>query len=176
MLGDLADVTRLIAAIEATATPKPRPSSALVYDELRQLAAARLAAEPVGHTLQATALVHEAYLRLVGGEQLRDWNGRVHFFAATAEAMRRILVESARKKKAEKHGGGWQRQELIDTELAVDSSGDDLFAVDEALSRLAAERPRIAQLVQLRFFLGLSLEEAAVHLGLQARTAYRDWA
>jgi RNA polymerase sigma factor (TIGR02999 family) len=171
----MSDVTQLLEAAasgDATAAAELLP---LVYDELRQLAAARLAAEPPGHTLQPTALVHEAYLRLVGS-QPRDWNGRGHFFAAAAEAIRRILVEAARRRKAEKRGGGWERQQLLDAELAVDSSGDDLFAVDEALSRLATEYPRAAQLVHLRFFLGMTLEEAAEHLGLQARTAYRDWA
>jgi RNA polymerase sigma factor (TIGR02999 family) len=121
-------------------------------------------------------LVHEAYLRLVGGDPGCPWAGRGHFFAAAAEAMRRILVEAARRKRAAKAGGGWQRQEILDAELAVDSSGDDLFAVDEALSRLAAAHPRAARLVHLRFFLGMTLEEAAGQLGLQARTAYRDWA
>jgi RNA polymerase sigma factor (TIGR02999 family) len=172
----MSDVTRLL---DAAAAGDPRAAAdllPLVYDELRQLAAARMAAERIGHTLDATALVHEAYLRLVGGQQAQDWNGRGHFFAAAAEAIRRILVESARRKKAAKAGGGWQRQELLDAELAVDSSGDDLFAVDEALSRLAGEHPRAARLVHLRFFLGLTLEEAATHLGLQTRTAYRDWA
>jgi RNA polymerase sigma factor (TIGR02999 family) len=120
--------------------------------------------------------VHEAYLRLVDAEKVQNWNSRGHFFAAAAEAMRRILVENARRKKAEKHGGCWQRHELLDAELAVDSTGDDLFAVDEALTRLAAEHPRAARLVHLRFFLGQTLEEAAAHLGLQERTAYRDWA
>jgi RNA polymerase sigma factor (TIGR02999 family) len=147
-----------------------------VYDQLRDLAAARLAQEKAGQTLQPTALVHEAYLRLVGGEQAGDWNGRGHFFAAAAEAMRRILIESARRKQADRNGGGWTRHELIDADLAVDTSGDDLFAVDEALSRLAAVDPRAARLVELRFFLSMTLEEAAAHLGLQVRTAYRDWA
>src|SRR5262249_47498823 len=149
---------------------------ALVYDELRQLAARRLAQEKPGQTLQPTALVHEAYLRLVGAEQAQHFNGRGHFFAAAAEAMRRLLIEQARRKKADKAAGGWQRHELIDADLAVDSTGDDLFAVDEALSRLAAAHPRAARLVHLRFFLGQTLEEAAANLGLQARTAYRDWA
>src|SRR5262249_4571708 len=148
----------------------------LVYDELRKLAAQKLAQEKPGHTLQPTALVHEAFLRLVDVDQAQEWNSRGHFFAAAAEAMRRILVEQARHKKAAKAGGGWQRQELLDAELAVDSSGDDLFAVDEALTRLGAAHPRVAQLVHLRFFLGQTLEEAAAHLGLEARTAYRDWA
>jgi RNA polymerase sigma factor (TIGR02999 family) len=112
----------------------------------------------------------------VGSDQAPHFNGRGHFFAACAEAMRRILIEQARRKKADKHGGGWQRYEVIDADLAVDSSGDDLFAVDEALTRLAAAHPRAARLVHLRFFLGQTLEEAAANLGLQARTAYRDWA
>jgi RNA polymerase sigma factor (TIGR02999 family) len=175
MLGGMADVTHLIDAAAAGDPTAAAGLLPLVYDELRKLAAARLAAEPAGQTLQATALVHEAYLRLVGTGQPADWSGRAHFFAAAAEAMRRILVENARRKKADKRGGGWDRQELLDAELAVDSSGDDLFAVDEALSRLAAEHPRAARLVHLRFFLGLTLDEAAASLGLQARTAYRDW-
>jgi RNA polymerase sigma factor (TIGR02999 family) len=169
-------ITRALSAIEGGDPSAAAELLPLVYDELRQLAAARLAAERPGQTLQATALVHEAYLRLVNAEQAQSWSSRGHFFAAAAEAMRRILVEAARRKKADKRGGGWQRHELIDSELAVDSAGDDLFAVDEELSRLAAEHPRIAQLVHLRFFLGQTLEEAAAHLGLQQRTAYRDWA
>ena len=172
----MAHVTRLL---DAAAAGDPEAAAALlplVYAELRQLAAARLAAESPGQTLTATALVHEAYLRLVGGNQADHWNGRGHFFAAAAEAMRRILIESARRKQADRHGGGWARHELIDADLAVDTSGDDLFAVDEALTRLAAVDPRAARLVELRFFLGMTLEEAAVHLGLQERTAYRDWA
>jgi RNA polymerase sigma factor (TIGR02999 family) len=172
----MADVTQILSAIEAGEPHAAAELLPLVYDELRKLAAARLAVEKPGQTLQPTALVHEAYLRLVGGGQPQDWTGRGHFFAAAAEAMRRILIEAARRKKADKAGGGWQRHELLDAELAVDSSGDDLFAVDEALTRLAASHPRAAQLVQLRFFLGQTLEEAATNLGLQARTAYRDWA
>jgi RNA polymerase sigma factor (TIGR02999 family) len=172
----MSDVTRILSAIDAGEPAAAAELLPLVYDELRKLAAARMAGEAADHTLQPTALVHEAYLRLVGGQEPRGWNGRGHFFAAAAEAMRRILIESARRKKAEVHGGGWQRQELIDAELAVDTSGDDLFAVDEALTRLAESDARSARLVQLRFFLGLTLEESAAHLGLQPRTAYRDWA
>src|SRR5262249_13730660 len=134
------------------------------------------AQEKPGQTLQATALVHEAYLRLVDVDQVQLWNSRGHFFAAAAEAMRRIVVENARRKKAEKNGGGWQRHELLDAELALDSTGDDLFAIDEALTRFAAQNPRAAQLVHLRFFLGQTLEEAAAQLGVETRTAYRDWA
>jgi len=172
----MADVTQILAAIERGDSCAAEELLPVVYEELRKLAAARLADEKPGHTLQPTALVHEAYLRLVGGKEPQNWSGRGHFFGAAAEAMRRILVENARRKKAERHGGGWARQELIDADLAVDTSGDDLFAVDEALTRLAAVDARAARLVELRFFLGMTLEEAAAHLGLQERTAYRDWA
>jgi RNA polymerase sigma factor (TIGR02999 family) len=172
----MSDVTRLLDAAAAGDHQAAADLLPLVYDELRKLAAARMAAEKAGHTLQPTALVHEAYVRLVGGNVGQEWNGRGHFFAAAAEAMRRILVESARRKKAAKAGGGWRRHDLIDAELAVDSTGEDLFAVDEALTRLAATHPRAAQLVHLRFFLGVTLDEAAAHLGLDPRTAYRDWA
>jgi RNA polymerase sigma factor (TIGR02999 family) len=170
------DVTRILSAIERGDSGAADRLLPLVYDELRKLAARKLAQEKPGQTLQATALVHEAYLRLVGGDPGRPWSGRGHFFAAAAEAMRRILVESARRKKSDKAGGGWQRQDVLDAELAVDSAGDDLFAVDEALTRLAAEHPRPARLVHLRFFLRMTLEEAAEALGLQPRTALRDWA
>jgi len=172
----MSEVTRILGAIDQGDPSAAEQLLPLVYDELRKLAAARLAEEKPGQTLDATALVHEAYLRLVDAEQAQNWNSRGHFFAACAEAMRRILVENARRKRAAKAGGGWQRQPLLDDELAVDSTGDDLFAVDEALSRLALKHPRAARLVHLRFFLGQTLDEAAAHLGLQARTAYRDWA
>jgi RNA polymerase sigma factor (TIGR02999 family) len=172
----MAAVTQLLDAAAAGDPQAAADLLPLVYDELRKLAAARMAAEAPDHTLQPTALVHEAYLRLVGSDPAPQWNGRGHFFAAAAEAMRRILIERARRKKAAKAGGSWERQELIDTELAVDSAGDDLFAVDEALTRLAAADPRAAKLVGLRFFLGMTLDEAADHLGLTPRTAYRDWA
>jgi RNA polymerase sigma factor (TIGR02999 family) len=176
ILNAMSEVTRILAAVERGEAHAAEELLPLVYDELRKLAAARMAAETPGQTLQATALVHEAYVRLVGGVQPQDWNGRSHFFAAAAEAMRRILVENARRRKSAKAGGGWERLEFIDADLAVDTAGDDLFEVDEALSRLAAEDPRAARLVELRFFLGMTLEEAAAHLGLQERTAYRDWA
>jgi RNA polymerase sigma factor (TIGR02999 family) len=176
MLGIVADVTQILSAIQAGDPKAAAELLPLVYDELRRLAAARLADEKPGQTLQPTALVHEAYLRLVGCDQPRDWNGRGHFFAAAAQAMRRILVEAARRKKAAKAGGGWERQPLIDAELAVDTAGDDLFAVDGALARLAAVDARAAKLVELRFFLGMTLEEAATELGVQLRTATRDWA
>src|SRR5207245_2763298 len=141
----------------------------LVYDELRKLAAQKMAQEKPGQTLQATALVHEAYLRLVDVNQAQRWNSRGHFFSAAAEAMRRILIDSARRKQADKHGGGWQRQDLLEEELAIDSTGDDLFVVDEALSKLAQSEPQIAQLVELRFFAGFTLEEAAKSLGVGLR-------
>src|SRR5579859_2496115 len=131
----MSEVTQILCAIEAGDPRAAADLLPIVYDELRKLAAARLADEKPGQTLQPTALVHEAYHRLVGDGQPRDWNGRGHFFAAAAEAMRRILIDAARRKKADKAGAGWQRQELLDAELAVDSTGDDLFAVDEALNR-----------------------------------------
>ena len=172
----MSDITRILTAIEDGDPRAAEELLPLVYDELRKLATQRLAQEKAGQTLQATALVHEAYLRLVDTEAVQQWNSRGHFFAAAAEAMRRILVENARRKRAEKHGGGWQRHELLDAELAVDSTSNDLFAVDEALTRFAVEHPRAARLVHLRFFLGQTLEEAAALLGVDARTAYRDWA
>lgn len=172
----MANVTQILNAIEQGDPSAAEQLLPLVYDELRRLAAERMAQEKPGQTLQATALVHDAYLRLVDVEKVQHWNSRGHFFAAAAEAMRRILVENARRKKSAKAGGGWQRQELLDAELAVDSTGDDLFAVDEALTRFATQHPRAARLVHLRFFLGQTLDEAAAQLGLEPRTAYRDWA
>jgi RNA polymerase sigma factor (TIGR02999 family) len=170
------DITRVLCAIEQGDPSAPDQLLPLVYDELRRLAADRMAGERPGHTLEATALVHEAYLRLVETDNAQHWNGRGHFFAAAAEAMRRILVDNARRKKADRHGGGWQRHEILDAELAVDTSGDDLFDVDAALTRFAAERPRAARLVHLHFFLGTTIDEAAAELGVDPRTAYRDWA
>src|SRR5438067_13723181 len=138
----MADVTRILSAIEQGDPRAAEQLLPLVYDELRKLAAQKLAQDKPGQALQATALVHEAYLRLVDVETAQHWNSRGHFFAAAAEAMRRILIEDARRKQAAKAGGGWRRHELLDAELAVDSTGDDLFAVDEALSRLAEKHPR----------------------------------
>ena len=172
----MSDVTRILSQIDSGDPAAAEKLLPLVYDELRKLAAAMFAQERSGQTLQPTALVHEAYVRLVDVETAQCWNSRGHFFAAAAEAMRRLLVENARRKKSAKAGGGWQRQELLDAELAVDSTSDDLFAVDDAMTCFAAAHPRPARLVQLRFFLGLTLEEAAATLGVDARTAFRDWA
>jgi RNA polymerase sigma factor (TIGR02999 family) len=171
----MSEVTRILSAIEQGDPHAAEQLLPLVYDEMRKLAARKLAQEKPGQTLEATALVHEAYLRLVDVDRPQQWNGRGHFFAAAAEAMRRILVENARRKKADKAGGGWQRHELLDAELAVDTSGDDLFDVDAALTQLAAEHPRAARLVHLHFFLGTTIDEAADQLGVDPRTAYRDW-
>jgi RNA polymerase sigma factor (TIGR02999 family) len=169
-------VTRLLSDLERGNPQAAEQLLPLVYDELRKLAAQRLAQEKPGQTLQATALVHEAYLRLVDEKEVRRWDSRGHFFAAAAEAMRRILIDNARRKQADKQGGGWQRQELLDAELAIDSTGPELFAVNEALDRLADREPQIAELVKLRFFTGLTLDEAAAVLGISPRTAYRHWA
>ncbi|MFO0960067.1 MAG: sigma-70 family RNA polymerase sigma factor [Isosphaeraceae bacterium] len=146
-----------------------------VYDALRKLAAARLASVPPGQTLQATALVHEAYARIVGSGQAGGWNGRGHFFAAASEAMRRILVENARRKDALKRGGGAVREDLNRIEPSAPARSEDLLALDEALERLRAEHPRKAELVTLRYFGGLSMEQAAEALGIAPATAWRDW-
>src|SRR5262249_45111667 len=148
----------------------------LVYDELRKLAAGRLSNENPGQTLQATALVHEAYIRLVGGGQPKGWDGRNHFFAAAAEAMRRILIESARRKGRVKRGGGAARVELNELVTAAAPPLEDILAVDEAVDRLSGIAPQAAQLVKLRFFAGLTGEQAAAVLGVSARTADSLWA
>jgi RNA polymerase sigma factor (TIGR02999 family) len=176
MLGIVADVTQILNAIEAGDPRAAAELLPLVYDELRKLAAARLAEEKPGQTLQPTALVHEAYLRLVGG-QPQDWNGRGHFFAAAAEAMRRILVEQARRKGRLRHGGGRRRVELGDgCPPAGPTPDDDLLALDDALTRLEAGQPEVAAVVKLRYFAGLTAEEAAAALGISLRTANRHWA
>jgi len=146
----------------------------LVYDELRRLAAQRLSKEPAGHTLQATALVHEAYLRLVDVEHIQQWNGRGHFFAAAAEAMRRILIESARRRQSQKRGGDWVRDDL--DAVAASEPDDELLALDEALQKLAATDPLKAKLVELRYFAGLTSDQAAEVLGISPTTADRHWA
>jgi RNA polymerase sigma factor (TIGR02999 family) len=169
------EVTRLLDAAAAGDHAAAADLLPLVYAELRQLAAARLAAEKPGHTLQATALVHEAYLRLVGPDGGPDWNGRGHFFAAAAEAMRRVLVEGARRKGRVKRGGDRRRVELDEPAAAADSQADDVLALDEALTRLAADVPDAARVVQLHYFAGLSIEQAADALGVSRATAYRQW-
>src|SRR5262245_59730549 len=176
MLGGMADVTRILDAIEAGDPKAAAELLPLVYDELRKLAAARLASEAPGQTLQATALVHEAYLRLVGADQGRSWNSRGHFFAAAAEAMRRILDEAARRKRGPKQGGDRRRVELADVEPPAEPPDLDLIALDEALDRLARTDPRKAELVKLRYFAGLTIEQAAAALGVSASTANNDWA
>src|SRR5262245_4788826 len=168
MLRRMMDVTRILSAIEGGDPKAAEQLLPLVYDELRRLAAQKLAHEKPGQTLQATALVHEAYLRLVGGGgQTRDWDGRRHFFAAAAEAMRRILIDGARHKQSRKAGGGCRRLALDDIEPALEQGdGDRLLALDEALRQLEVEDPRKAELVKLRYFAGLSAEQAAAALGV----------
>ena len=172
--GAMNDVTQILAAIERGEPRAAEELLPLVYDELRKLAAQRLAREAAGQTLQATALVHEAYLRLIGAET-PSWNGRGHFFSAAAEAMRRILIENARRKKAEKGGGALQRVDLDAVDVPADTRSEDVLALDEALSRLAAEDPTKAELVKLRFFGGLSVEDAGRVLGISRATADRYW-
>jgi RNA polymerase sigma factor (TIGR02999 family) len=167
------DVTRLLDAAAAGDPHAPGRLLPLVYDELRRLAAQRLAREKPGHTLQPTALVHEAYLRLVGGDNDEGWTGRGHFFAAAAEAMRRILVENARRKKRLRHGGGRRRVEL--GEPAARDPDAELLDLDDALSRLAAEDPPAAETAKLHVFAGRSVEEAAELMGVSRATAYRHW-
>jgi RNA polymerase sigma factor (TIGR02999 family) len=170
------DVTRLLDAAAAGDPKAAADLLPLVYHELRRLAAAQMAAEKPGQTLQATALVHDAYLRLVGPDPGQPWNGRGHFFAAAAEAMRRILVEAARRKKREKHGGDRRRVDLGDVTADPDGRSEELLALDEALESLAREDPAKAELVKLRYFAGLTLEEAAACQGVSPATAKRRWA
>ena len=171
----MTDVTRILSAIEQGDARAAAQLLPLVYDELRTLAAQKLAQEKPGQTLQATALVHEAYLRLVGnGEELR-WDNRRHFFAAAAEAMRRILVENARRKQMHKHGGGRQRRDLDAEALVAPGSNVDLLALDAALHRLAEQDPLKAKLVELRYFAGLTGDQAAAALGMSASSTDRLW-
>jgi RNA polymerase sigma factor (TIGR02999 family) len=170
----MSDVTQILSAIEQGDPHAAEQLLPLVYEELRKLAAQRLAQEKPGQTLQATALVHEAYLRLVDVEKAQQWNSRGHFFAAAAEAMRRILVENARRKHRQRHGGGRRRVSLGDVP-AAERSPDDLLAVDDALTRLAAEDAAAADLVKLRFYAGFSVEEAADALAISRAQGYRHW-
>ncbi len=172
---DVSDVTHILAAIEqgdVNAADKLLP---LVYEELRKLAASKMSHEAPGQTLQPTALVHEAWLRLAGNDN-RKFANRAHFFAAAAEAMRRILIEKARRKRAFRHGGGQQRVDIEDVNVASPSDDDQLLAVNEALDKLAAQNKPEAELVKLRYFVGMTLEEAAEVLNISARTADNYWA
>src|SRR5262245_4490312 len=169
----MSDVTRILSAIEQGDPSAAEQLLPLVYDELRQLAAQKLSHEQSGQTLQATALVHEAYLRLVDGEQAQRWNSRGHFFAAAAEAMRRILIDTARSKDRLKHGGGMRRVELA--EAASPQPEIDVLALDEALSRLSAEDPVAARVVELRHFAGLGHQDIAGVLGITVYLARQKW-
>lgn len=172
----MTDATRLLNAV---ARGEPNAASQLlplVYDELRRLAAQKIAGERAGQSLDATSLVHEAYLRLVSGHPGQPWDGRRHFFAAAAEAMRRILIDRVRRRRRRKHGGDRQRVDLDQVGPAADSPAEDLLALDEALTRFAAEEPAKAELVKLRYFVGCSLEASAELLGISLATAKRHWA
>ena len=170
----MSDVTRILNAIEQGDVRAADELLPKVYQELRHLAAQKLAQEPAGQTLQATALVHEAYIRLVGGKN-PNWNSRGHFFAAAAEAMRRILIENARRKQRIRHGGQHQKVDLEEADLILEGPSDDLIALDEALTKLSEIDKVKADLVQLRYFAGLSLEQTARFLGISATTAKRYW-
>jgi RNA polymerase sigma factor (TIGR02999 family) len=175
MLGGMSDVTQILAAIEQGDPRAAAELLPLVYHELRKLAAQKLAEEKPGQTLQATALVHEAYLRLVGGKP-QDWSGRGHFFAAAAEAMRRILVDQARRKLSLRRGGGLQRVPLEDQEIEAAEPSVDLLAVHAALDRFQEVDPTAAQIVKLRYFAGLTIPQVAEALGISTSTADRSWA
>lgn len=170
---DLTEILRQIEHGDPRASDQLLP---LVYEELRKLASARLAAEQPGQTLQPTALVHEAYLRLLGSGDPVDWNGRGHFFAAAAEAMRRILVENARRKQRAKHGGGRRPVSIDRIDVADQAMDEDLLALDVALEQLDSEMPEVAQVVKLRYFSGLTVEQAGQAMGISTRTAHRHWA
>ena len=172
----MSDVTRILSAIEQGDSRASEQLLPLVYDELRRLASQRLAHEKPGHTLQSTALVHEAYLRLVGSYQSQHWNSRGHFFGAAAEAMRRILIDRARKKQRPKHGGDRRRIDLASAFPASDdASPDALLAIDEALEKLERDHPEKAQLVKLRHYAGFSVEQVADAMGISPATVKRHW-
>jgi len=170
----MSDVTRILSAIEQGDAGEADKLLPLVYEELRRLAAHKMSQEKPGHTLQATALVHEAYIRLVGSEA-QNWSGRTQFLTAAAEAMRRILIDNARRKKSQRRGGGHQLINLDDAELAIEEPSEDIVALDEALEKLALEDPLKANLVKLRYFAGLTIEQAADILGISRATADRYW-
>jgi RNA polymerase sigma factor (TIGR02999 family) len=172
----MSEVTQILSAMEQGDPHAAEQLLPLVYEELRQLAAQRLAQEKPGQTLQATALVHEAYLRLVDADRAKRWDSRGHFFAAAAEAMRRILIDLARRKRRPKHGGGRNRVSLDESLVLGEAAGDELLALDEALEKLGHAEPAKAELVKLHYFAGLALEEAGQVLGISHRTAKRHWA
>jgi RNA polymerase sigma factor (TIGR02999 family) len=170
------DVSRVLQAIEGGDRQAAAKLLPIVYEELRRLAAHKMASEKAGMTLQPTALVHEAFIRLIGGEDQPKWQGRAHFFGAAAEAMRRILIEAARRRKAEKRGGSLAQCELSQEDAIVDvQDADTLLAVDEALKKLAVEDPDLAKLVELRYFTGLTIDETAKMLATSPRTVKRNW-
>jgi RNA polymerase sigma factor (TIGR02999 family) len=173
----MTDITQILSAIEQGDLHAAEQLLPVVYDELRQLAAQRMAEERADHTLQPTALVHEAYLRLVEGAQPHaGWDSRGHFFAAAAEAMRRILVDAARTRSARKRGGAWRRIDLNSIDLAQRAAPDDLLELDDTLDKLARQDPVACQIVKLRFYAGLSIDQAGEMLGLSRTTAYERWA
>ena len=170
------EVSRILKAVEEGDTEAAEKLLPLAYDELRRIAAGKIAAERKGHTLQATALVHEAYLRLAGPDgEARHWNSRGHFFAAAAEAMRRILIESARRKAAMKRGGDQVRTEFNESQINAGQASDDILAVDEALKKLEREDPNLAEIVKLRYFAGMTVPETASALGVSPSTVDRAW-
>jgi RNA polymerase sigma factor (TIGR02999 family) len=176
----MSEITRMLSALEHGEPCAAEQLLPLVYDELRRLAAQKLAQEKPGQTLQETALVHEAYVRLVGNEDTvggreQRWDSRGHFFAAAAEAMRRILIDRAREKRSQKRGGGRKRLDIDAVDLATQAAPDQLLALDDALAKLAREDPPAARLVELRYFAGLTVEEAGQALGMSTATAYRHW-
>ncbi len=171
----MSDVTRILSQIESGDLSAADRLLPLVYDELRILAAQRMAHEKPGRTFSATSLVHEAYIRLVDGDESQKWNGRGHFFASAAEAMRRILVENARERKSAKRGGDWQRIELTGLAVAADSQPDRLLDLNEALDRLEAEDQPAANIVKMRLFAGMTLDELALSLGLSRTVVHRQW-
>jgi len=172
----MSDLTVILDRVEAGDPQAAEELLPLVYEELRKLAAARMARESAGHTLQPTALVHEAWLRLAGKDAHAPFANRAHFFSAAAEAMRRILIERARRKKADKRGGNWQRVDLDKVDIAAEADDDTLLLVNEALEKLSQEDAQAAEIAKLRFFGGLTLDEAAQVLGVTDRTADRYWA
>jgi RNA polymerase sigma factor (TIGR02999 family) len=175
ILTSMSEVTRILSAVGQGDPHAAEQLLPLVYEELRKLATQKLSHEKPGQTLQPTALVHEAYLRLVGKEEEQHWDNRGHFFAAAAEAMRRILVENSRRKRSRKHGGGLRRQDAEEVQLTVPEPVEDLLALDEALNKLAEKDRLKADLVKLRYFAGMTIKEAADVLGISAATAKRHW-